>query len=238
MHKPEAEDWKKALMFLLDARWIHLHYHPTDKGLHQSANHKAKTCYQTALFNSYSSINEAKSHKINKTDDDINYHIHSSALLLLREMLRYELISVIDNGQGATHRYTVVVSAKGLETALKLQEHADNTSRFEQQKNISKELKRNSDRSVTTARWALVLSVVLVSIGVYRIHQLEQKILSHTTMETRINSLDAEVTRLNTNNAEVAVLKGRIDTLEKEKKERLDVAKVSKQPLPTSKKSP
>jgi hypothetical protein len=92
------------------------------------------------------------------------------------------------------------ITPKGLDVALKLQEHEDNERRFEQQKGISKELKKNSDRSVLTARVALVLSVVLVCFGGYRVYQLEQKILSHSIMEARMNTTDLELGKLRDKN--------------------------------------
>jgi DNA-binding PadR family transcriptional regulator len=105
---------------------------------------------------------------------------------------------------------TYTLTPKGLEVALKLQEHEDNERRFEQQSGISLILQDNSSKSVTTARWALALSVVLVIFGGYRVYQLEQKILSHSNMEQRIHSAEEEYSRLD---EEVVRLKGELNRL-------------------------
>jgi len=115
-----------------------------------------------------------------------------------------------DNTDGRVTTRSYSITSKGLEVALKLQEHEDNERRFEQQNDISKVLQDNSSKSVTTARWALALSVLLVSFGGYRVYQLEQKILSHSNMEQRINSAEEESSRLN---GEVVRLKDELNRL-------------------------
>jgi hypothetical protein len=83
------------------------------------------------------------------------------------------------------------ITAKGLETALRLQEHSDNDTRFKQQKKIS-------TVSVCVAALALVLTTALVSLGVMRLDLLEQKILSHNAIELHIKSNEAKINELST----------------------------------------
>lgn len=125
----------------------------------------------------------------------------------------------IETGNHTTLLNTLVyrITPKGLDVALKLQEHTDNEQRFkqqidisEQQKGISNELKINSSKSVVNARIALALSIVLIAVGGYRIYQLEQKILSHSNMEQRIQSAEEESSRLD---EEVVRLKGELSRL-------------------------
>jgi len=92
------------------------------------------------------------------------------------------------------------ITPKGLDVALRLQEHDDNERRFEQQKAISETLKTNSTRSLYTAWGALLISCTLVVIGGIKIYQLDQKISSHTTMEKRINTTDIELGKLRDKN--------------------------------------
>lgn len=94
------------------------------------------------------------------------------------------------------HTGAYQITPKGLDVALKLQEHDDNERRFGQQKAISETLKTNSTRSLYTAWGALIISCTLVVFGAIRIHQLDQKISSHTTMEKRINTTDIELGKL------------------------------------------
>jgi hypothetical protein len=96
-----------------------------------------------------------------------------------------------------TDAINYTISSKGLEVALKLQEHIDNKRRFEQQKSVSLVMKRNSTKSVATGKVALVLSVILILFGGFRVYQLERKILSHEVLEQRIHDMGVEVFRLN-----------------------------------------
>jgi len=119
----------------------------------------------------------------------------------------------VDNKDGSKATVllkTFALTSQGLDVALKIQEHEDNERRFEQQSGISKALQDNSSKSVTTARWALALSVVLVGFGGYRVYQLEQKILSHSNMEQRIHSAEKESSRLG---KEVVILKDELNIL-------------------------
>jgi hypothetical protein len=100
------------------------------------------------------------------------------------------------------------ITSKGLETALKLQEHEDNERRFEQQSGISKVLQDNSSKSVTTARIALgVAAIVMVSsigsaaINYIRLDKLEQKILSHDEIKLLIRSNEVRIIGLNSTGA-------------------------------------
>lgn len=125
--------------------------------------------------------------------------------LVTLELVKYGSISAVfidpeSRPETNIQLRTFEINSKGLEVALKLQEHGDNESRFRQQTDISKVLKDNSTKSVLTARVALALSVVLVCFGGYRVYQLEQKILSHSIMEARMNTTDLELGKLRDKN--------------------------------------
>jgi len=83
------------------------------------------------------------------------------------------------------------ITAKGLETALRLQEHSDNEARFKQQKIIS-------ITSVCVAVLALVLTTALVVLGAMRLDLLEQKTLSHEEIKLHIKSNEAKINELST----------------------------------------
>jgi len=92
------------------------------------------------------------------------------------------------------------ITPKGLEIALKIQEHEDNKERYEQQSNISETLKTNSTRSLYTAWGALFLSTVLIGLGIYRLYLLELKILSHENIGVRISNAETELGKLRDKN--------------------------------------
>jgi len=202
-------DWKMALLYILNKRYLHINYTPKAKDqssinihLDIEANYESDYCSFTDFFRSYDDIDEArKREKISKKKHHINHFITQSVALMIEELIRLELIHVTDNSSD-TGQYasTISLSIKGLETTLKLQEHDDNESRFIQQKEISETLKKNSTKSVFTARLALALSALLISIGGYRVYQLEQKILSHDAIELRISNTETELNRLKNEN--------------------------------------
>jgi hypothetical protein len=200
-------NWKKVLLFILDERWFTINYKVHPRPLDDaSVVTMDDGCQFLQLFNSYSSIDEAKGfpHVVDETS--LRFHVYASTTLAMQELYRLNLIHIKERG-GLT---LIQVNEDGLDVALKLQEHDDNKERFKQQSAISNVLKDNSSKSVATARWALALSVVLLGFGGYRVYQLEQKILSHSNMKQRIHSAEEESSRLN---EEVVRLKDELSRL-------------------------
>ncbi|RTR40996.1 hypothetical protein EKG38_03550 [Shewanella canadensis] len=129
-------------------------------------------------------------------------------------------------GNPAYHKLTV--NAKGLEVIIKLQEHDDNERRFnsqkesteaqmeisESQKLVSEALKSNSDKSVTTARWAIGLTVIAIIFSGIRLYFLEQKITSNDTINDRISGLEKQYNTLENENI---MLKDSIERINKPK---------------------
>jgi len=151
--------------------------------------------------------------KIPKMSDMAGAHIINS--ILTQWLSRADKLGLVEKNTEARQRqprdsgmdfvdvvkYTL--SSRGLDVALKLQEHDDNKERFKQQSAISDVLKDNSSKSVTTARIALgVAAIVMISsissaaINYIRLDKLEQKILSHDEIKLRIRSNEVRMMRL------------------------------------------
>jgi len=119
-------------------------------------------------------------------------------------------LGLVETSEVSVKMYYVTLNSKGVDVALKLQEHEDNKERFEQQSAISKVVQDNSSKSVTTARIALgVAAIVMVSsissaaINYIRLNKLEQKILSHDAIELHIRGNEAKINQLSTKDAPV-----------------------------------
>jgi hypothetical protein len=194
------DDWKKALIHILNKRLIEVDHDPFAQATFQGADHKSEHCRLTSFFKSYNSIERVMKNNVQLDNASLNPFISANTHFMLKQLLDFKLLKMTDrNPDGKAiigGRYALTLSEKGLDVALKLQEHDDNERRFKQQSDISEVLKGNSSKSIVTAWVALVVSIALVGLSIYRVHQLERKIESHTTIETRINSLDAEVKEL------------------------------------------
>jgi hypothetical protein len=66
------------------------------------------------------------------------------------------------------------LTSKGIDVALKLQEHNDNERRFNEQINISSALKSNSNRSVWISSGALLLTVVALVFAFIRLDRTDR----------------------------------------------------------------
>jgi len=84
--------------------------------------------------------------------------------LAAREMkVHIERLGLLNGLSKDDEMELVSLNAKGLEIALKLQEHDDNERRFNDQRTISNTLKTNSTRSF----WVSILALVMAFISVY-----------------------------------------------------------------------
>jgi hypothetical protein len=142
--------------------------------------------------------------KYQKGQEDAVYHTVSEMYSYLNKL------GLVDTSEVNAEMYFVTLNSKGVDVALKLQEHDDNKERFKQQSAISKVIQDNSSKSVTTARIALgVAAIVMVSaissaaINYIRLDKLEQKILSHDAIELHIRSNEAKINELSTKGAPV-----------------------------------
>jgi hypothetical protein len=200
-------NWKKVLLFILDERWFTINYKVHPRPLDDaSVVTMDDGCQFLQLFNSYSSIDEAKGFPHVVDEASLRFHVYASTTLAMQELYRLNLIHIKERG-GLT---LIQVNEDGLDVALKLQEHDDNKERFKQQSAISDVLKDNSSKSVTTARIALgVAAIVMVSsissaaINYIRLNKLEQKILSHDAIELHIRSNETKINELSIKGAPV-----------------------------------
>jgi hypothetical protein len=200
-------NWKKVLLFILDERWFTINYKVHPRPLDDaSVVTMDDGCQFLQLFNSYSSIDEAKGFSHVVDEASLRFHVFASTTLAMQELYRLNLIHIKERG-GLT---LIQVNEDGLDVALKLQEHDDNKERFKQQSAISDVLKDNSSKSVTTARIALgVAAIVMISsissaaINYIRLDKLEQKFLSYDEIELHIRSNEAKINELSTKGAPV-----------------------------------
>jgi hypothetical protein len=200
-------NWKKVLLFILDERWFTINYKVHPRPLDDaSVVTMDDGCQFLQLFNSYSSIDEAKGFSHVVDEDSLRFHVFASTTLAMQELYRLNLIHIKERG-GLT---LIQVNEDGLDVALKLQEHDDNKERFKQQSAISDVLKDNSSKSVTTARIALgVAAIVMISsissaaINYIRLDKLEQNFLSYDEIELHIRSNEAKINELSTKGAPV-----------------------------------
>jgi hypothetical protein len=200
-------NWKKVLLFILDERWFTINYKVHPRPLDDaSVVTMDDGCQFLQLFNSYSSIDEAKGFSHVVDEASLRFHVFASTTLAMQELYRLNLIHIKERG-GLT---LIQVNEDGLDVALKLQEHDDNKERFKQQSAISDVLKDNSSKSVTTARIALgVAAIVMISsissaaINYIRLDKLEQNFLSYDEIELHIRSNEAKINELSTKGAPV-----------------------------------
>lgn len=186
-------NWKKALLFIFDEMWFTINYKVHPRPLDdESVVTMDDDCQFLQLFNSYSSIDEAKGFSHVVDEASLRFHVFASTTLAMQELHRLNLIHIKEMG-GLT---LIQVNEDGLDVALKLQEHDDNRDRFEQQKAISKTLQTNSTRSVFIAVSALCISVVLVGLSAFRAYQLEEKILSHDAIQLHIRNNETKINEL------------------------------------------
>jgi hypothetical protein len=125
--------------------------------------------------------------KYQKGQEDAVYHTVSEMYSYLNKL------GLVDTSEVNAEMYFVTLNSKGVDVALKLQEHDDNKSRFQQQRNISRV-------SLVVAATALVLTAIMVLLAVQRLSLLEERILSHDTIEHRIKNNKKELNRINTEN--------------------------------------
>jgi hypothetical protein len=120
---------------------------------------------------------------------------------------------------------TYVITSKGLDACLKLQEHEDNERRFEQQTGISEIIKKNSSESVKTSQKALKVSYYIsclallgIVLSFLRLDALQEKVVSLDNLESRILHMESKPKELIKENklleAELLTLKAQL----KEKK--------------------
>jgi hypothetical protein len=200
-------NWKKVLLFILDERWFTINYKVHPRPLDDaSVVTMDDGCQFLQLFNSYSSIDEAKGFSHVVDEASLRFHVFASTTLAMQELYRLNLIHIKERG-GLT---LIQVNEDGLDVALKLQEHDDNKERFKQQSAISDVLKDNSSKSVTTARIALGVAVIVMississaAINYIRLDKLEQKFLSYDEIELHIRSNEAKINELSTKGAPV-----------------------------------
>jgi hypothetical protein len=125
--------------------------------------------------------------KYKKGQEDAVYHT-------VRQMHSYlRKLGLVETSEVSPKMHYVTLNSKGVDVALKLQEHDDNKSRFQQQRNISRV-------SLVVAATALALTAIMVLLAVQRLSLLEERILSHDTIEHRIKNNEKELNRINTEN--------------------------------------
>jgi hypothetical protein len=125
--------------------------------------------------------------KYQKGQEDAVYHTVSEMYSYLNKL------GLVDTSEVNAEMYFVTLNSKGVDVALKLQEHDDNKSRFQQQRNISRV-------SLVVAATALALTAIMVLLAVQRLSLLEERILSHDIIEHRIKNNEKELNRINTEN--------------------------------------
>ena len=67
-----------------------------------------------------------------------------------------------------------LLTSKGIDVALKLQEHADNERRFKENYLISKTLQTNSKRSLIISSIALILTIVALTLAFVRLDRTDK----------------------------------------------------------------
>ena len=147
------------------------------------------------IFDDLLNFFEFKSNDLHEVKVDRNNFLDKQLKMLLPlDFVEFKRVDTFPtNPKPKTPRIIYSLTGKGFDAALKFQEHEDNEKRFNNQIAINEVLKENSTKSLRTAKVALLLSSVLIFLGIYRVHQLEQKITSHQSIESRLELLESQI---------------------------------------------
>jgi hypothetical protein len=150
--------WKSTVIVLLDFEYLILPKDLSDKGLSKFIiNTDSRGMPINSILSTVKYFLELACLNHSETIDEHSSHlsIFEEAICILDSLCQIHLAERIeeDNSQGLT-QYKYCLTEKGVDIALKLQEHNDNKERFILQNNISITMKRNSNI-------ALVLSILL-----------------------------------------------------------------------------
>jgi hypothetical protein len=89
------------------------------------------------------------------------------------EVSKYlEKVSSTEGTYAIADKY--LLTSKGIDVALKLQEHADNERRFKENYNISQTLQKNSKRSLIISSVALILTIAALTLAFIRLDRTDK----------------------------------------------------------------
>jgi hypothetical protein len=200
-------NWKPALTYL-DKKGSYVIYNYGSEPLDTNFDIMNNIDTIEAFVSTFLDLNKVKERyklapKSDRTEKQIynHYadHLNVRAMLMSSTLDKYGFVTTKDYNE---HK-SISLTVRGVDVALKLQEHEDNDIRFNQQSEFSKEqlvisesqnkiskaLKKNSDRTVIAAAVGAGLTLAAVFIGVFRLYQFEQKLVSHEDIDTRISEL-------------------------------------------------
>jgi hypothetical protein len=200
-------NWKPALTYL-DKKGSYVIYTYGSEPLDTNYDIKNNIDTIEAFVGTFLDLNKVKEKyrlapRFDRTEEQIynRYadYLNVRAMLMSFTLVKYGLVTT----EAYNEHESIHLTARGVDVALKLQEHEDNNIRFNQQSKfskdqlvisesqnkISKALKKNSDRTVIAAAVGAILTLAAVLIGAFRLYQFEQKLVSHEDIDTRISEL-------------------------------------------------